>query len=230
MGPHVGTAAAVVIELARSAEHLRLLAELLRHGLTARGLNVVAPVGGDDPPAADGHRGPPGVRAIVTAAAEPGRADAATPAGGPPLPVVVLSPSRDRRLVLPGAPSGDSVPAAFVSLQELTSIDDLAALLREVARDPAGTWPPLERPLPLTDDQLEVARLVARGHGNRRIAELRCTSESAVRNMISRILDRLGLPDDGGVNARVILTRAIADAEGARPGPVWLRTVSPLGA
>lgn len=230
MGPHVGAAAAVVIELARSAEHLRLLAELLRHGLAARGLTVVPTVGGDDPssavPAPDG---PPCVRAVVTGAAEPGRPAETLHADGGPTPVVVVSPSRDRRLVLPPGPP-TAPAAAFVSLQELGSIDELVAVLREVAHDPSAPRPPLERPLPLTDDQLEVARLVARGHGNRRIAELRFTSESAVRNMISRILDRLGLPDDGGANARVILTRAIADAEGARPGPVWLRTVAALGA
>ncbi len=213
----VGTAASVVVDLVPSGRHLRLLGELLRHALTAHGLTVLAPshpTGRRDGAAWDGAPRGPRVRAALVAAGS-GDDGWRWPTGRG-APVLVISPCRDRRLLGARAPEDDR-PVRFVSLQVVRGAEDLAGHITEAALDPAWCRDPLEHRLPLTDEQLEVAQLVARGHGNRTIAAVRHTSESAVRNMVSRILDRLGLPDDGGKNVRVLLARAIAEAEGQAP-------------
>ena len=56
-----------------------------------------------------------------------------------------------------------------------------------------GTAPP--QPADLTDREVEVLRLIAKGATNREIAEQLVISEGTVKNHISNILSRLGLRD-----------------------------------
>lgn len=57
------------------------------------------------------------------------------------------------------------------------------------------TGPPPAPPTDLTERELEVLRLVARGATNREIAEALTVSEGTVKNHVSNILGRLGLRD-----------------------------------
>jgi DNA-binding NarL/FixJ family response regulator len=50
-------------------------------------------------------------------------------------------------------------------------------------------------PVDLTERELEVLRLLAKGSTNREIAEALCVSEGTVKNHVSSILSRLGLRD-----------------------------------
>lgn len=59
----------------------------------------------------------------------------------------------------------------------------------------ARTGPPSAPPTDLTERELEVLRLVARGATNREIAEALMVSEGTVKNHVSNILGRLGLRD-----------------------------------
>ncbi|MGC8781820.1 MAG: response regulator [Anaerolineae bacterium] len=61
------------------------------------------------------------------------------------------------------------------------------------AQNRAG--PPPAPPPDLTDRELEVLRLLARGATNREIAETLMVSEGTVKNHVSNILGRLGLRD-----------------------------------
>lgn len=52
-----------------------------------------------------------------------------------------------------------------------------------------------EEDTPLTSRELDVVRLVAQGYDNREIASELCLAEGTVRNLISKILEKLGLKD-----------------------------------
>jgi len=63
------------------------------------------------------------------------------------------------------------------------------------SREPAATTPGPLRNIDLTDREIEVLRLIAKGATNREIAEQLVISEGTVKNHISNILSRLGLRD-----------------------------------
>jgi DNA-binding NarL/FixJ family response regulator len=48
---------------------------------------------------------------------------------------------------------------------------------------------------PLTERELEVLRLLARGHSNREIAERLVIAEGTVKNHVTRVFGKLGVPD-----------------------------------
>jgi DNA-binding NarL/FixJ family response regulator len=91
---------------------------------------------------------------------------------------------------------GEEVLAAIARVSEGQAIippSMAATLLTEftrLSRDPEplkGTLPPL------TDREVEVLRLVARGHANREIAEKLVISENTVKNHVRNILEKLHL-------------------------------------
>lgn len=48
---------------------------------------------------------------------------------------------------------------------------------------------------PLTQRELEILRLIGRGHSNREIAERLVIAEGTVKNHVTRVLGKLGVPD-----------------------------------
>jgi PAS domain S-box-containing protein len=74
-----------------------------------------------------------------------------------------------------------------------------------VSTDPVGAAPPPEAPPPhLTPRQVEVMRLLSRGHTNRQIADALGVSERAVKAHVSLLLEKFGVPNRAGLIARVL--------------------------
>lgn len=130
----------------------------------------------------------------------------------PAMGLVVLTGYADPRLA--GASSAQ-LPED-VEYVVKSRLPDAALLGRILARSVArrtGQARDLPAPLApraphdLTQVQLEVLRLVARGMSNAEIAAARSVSEKAVENTITRLCRRLGIASDAGSNARVLLTR-----------------------
>lgn len=130
----------------------------------------------------------------------------------PAMGLVVLTGYADPRLA--GASSAQ-LPED-VEYVVKSRLPDAALLGRILARSVArrtGQVSDLPAPLAphaphdLTQVQLEVLRLVARGMSNAEIAAARSVSEKAVENTITRLCRRLGIASDAGSNARVLLTR-----------------------
>lgn len=130
----------------------------------------------------------------------------------PAMGLVVLTGYADPRLA--GASSAQ-LPED-VEYVVKSRLPDAALLGRILARSVARrTGQARELPAPLaphaqhdlTQVQLEVLRLVARGMSNAEIAAARSVSEKAVENTITRLCRRLGIASDAGSNARVLLTR-----------------------
>lgn len=130
----------------------------------------------------------------------------------PAMGLVVLTGYADPRLA--GASSAQ-LPED-VEYVVKSRLPDAALLGRILARSAArrtGQVSDLPAPLAphaphdLTQVQLEVLRLVARGMSNAEIAAARSVSEKAVENTITRLCRRLGIASDAGSNARVLLTR-----------------------
>lgn len=69
-------------------------------------------------------------------------------------------------------------------------------VLAEFARLAEPVQPPVERlPVPLSERELEVLRLLAQGASNKQIASRLYLAEGTVKNYISTIFDKLGVED-----------------------------------
>jgi len=66
----------------------------------------------------------------------------------------------------------------------------------------------------LTDNQVEMLRMVATGLSNAEIARERGISTSAVERTLARIAEQVGVPNDASTNRRVLLARAYMHATG----------------
>ena len=130
----------------------------------------------------------------------------------PEMGIVVLSSYADIRVMGKRArplPAG----ALFVSKQDLAD----SAVLDEAMRasvsgegDMSWTGPRVD----LTDQQLEIMRLVASGLSNDEIARRLWLTEPSVRRSITRILRKLDISATDATNARVMLARAYTDLAG----------------
>lgn len=130
----------------------------------------------------------------------------------PQVGVVVLSSYADVRVMGKRArplPAG----ALFLSKQDLGDSRVLDELIRaSVDGDGAQARPATG--VDLTDQQLELMRLVANGLSNDEIARRLWLTEPSVRKSITRILRKLEIPTSDATNARVQLTRAYTDLAG----------------
>ena len=94
-----------------------------------------------------------------------------------------------------------------VSLEQLTgAIRTLAsggtwvqsAITQRILENPNRVqteFPSLEPPDPLTGREMEILRLMARGHSNREIGEALSITEGTVKNYVSGILSKMGVRD-----------------------------------
>jgi len=90
--------------------------------------------------------------------------------------------------------------------QHMTDLAQLAKTVRQsVESDAVGV--PMSRIGSLTDDQMDILRMVAQGMTNAQIAEVQVLSEKAIEHAVRRIADTLSVSTNGGSNPRVMLTR-----------------------
>lgn len=131
----------------------------------------------------------------------------------PRLGIVVLSAYGDPRL---HSESLVSAPAGVVYLikQQVASTAQLAEAIRvsidKAAKAEAGELPAIN----LTSVQIAVLRLVAKGLSNHAIAQELSVTEDSVSKTINRMLKRLGIAQDSGVNSRAALLQSYFDMIG----------------
>ena len=131
----------------------------------------------------------------------------------PRLGIVVLSAYGDPRL---HSESLVSAPAGVVYLikQQVASTAQLAEAIRvsidKAAKAEAGELPAIN----LTSGQIAVLRLVAKGLSNHAIAQELSITEDSVSKTINRMLKRLGIAQDSGVNSRAALLQSYFDMIG----------------
>lgn len=129
----------------------------------------------------------------------------------PALAVVILSSYADPRLL--GAnrelPSG----ATYLSKRELADAETLREAIDVVLAAPLGRRAAAPRARTgdgrrLSDNQVEVMRLIAEGYSNAEIARRRTLTEAAVEKAIARLIRQLDLHPGREDNPRVLITQA----------------------
>lgn len=132
----------------------------------------------------------------------------------PALGIVILSTYKDPRLLAPGMPTAPR-GTAFLSKGEVTEFSQVVARLVRVSRDPMKhrSSPATELPQ-LTENQVDVLRMVAAGMSTQAIAEEKQVGIKAVEQTISRLCQLLEVPRDSQRNQRVRLARAYLELTG----------------
>lgn len=121
----------------------------------------------------------------------------------PTIGVVILTTYADPRLLdpdLPAIPDG----ALYLVKSSVRDPSVLADAVRASRQGRTTRAPSLD----ITNQQIDVLRLIASGLSNAQIAASRGVSDKAVEQMVSRLIKRLGIADASGPNARIQLTRA----------------------
>ena len=123
-------------------------------------------------------------------------------------PTLILTTFDDDKILIGGLRAG-----AKGYLLKDVSLEQLTGAIRALAN--GGTWvqsavsqhgfenrnrlqpefPSLESPDPLTGREVEILRLIARGHNNREIGEALSITEGTVKNYVSSILSKMGVRD-----------------------------------
>ena len=123
-------------------------------------------------------------------------------------PTLILTTFDDDNVLIGGLRAG-----AKGYLLKDVSLEQLTGAIRALAN--GGTWvqsavsqhhlenrnriqsefPSLESPDPLTGREVEILRLIARGHSNREIGEALSITEGTVKNYVSSILSKMGVRD-----------------------------------
>lgn len=123
-------------------------------------------------------------------------------------PTLILTTFDDDKVLIGGLRAG-----AKGYLLKDVSLEQLTDAIRTLAS--GGTWvqsaisqhllenrtriqpefPSLESPDPLTGREIEILRLMARGHSNREIGEALSITEGTVKNYVSSILSKMGVRD-----------------------------------
>jgi DNA-binding NarL/FixJ family response regulator len=132
----------------------------------------------------------------------------------PRLGIVILSAYGDPRL---HSESLVSAPAGVVYLikQQVESTAQLAEAIT-VSIDKATKAEVGELPsINLTSGQIAVLRLVAKGLSNHAIAEELSVTEDSISKTINRMLKRLGIAQNSGVNSRAALLQSYFEMIGS---------------
>lgn len=136
----------------------------------------------------------------------------------PQLPIIFLTNLTDPR-VLGRHPRDLPAGSLFVRKSSVTTADDLVATVNALLAGTTSMGLPSTRSVEqlssLTPAQVAVLQLVVEGASNRRIAEVRGTTERAVEALIQRAAETLGLSADKDVNLRVRVAVEFARAAGA---------------
>lgn len=127
----------------------------------------------------------------------------------PAIAIIILSSYSDPRLL--GASGALPDGAVYVSKRELGDVETLRATIERVMEHPAGVRrddAPKSAGRRLSDNQIEIMRLVAEGHSNSEIARRRSLTEAAVEKAIARLVKQLALTPKSTDNTRVLITQA----------------------
>ena len=140
----------------------------------------------------------------------------------PRIGIVLLTTFEDPRLLnakIPNVPIG----AEYLIKRQVGEIQTLyKAILKAIASASNGKnlsvnknqgSPELEK---VTDSQLETMRLIAKGHSNAEIAEIRGVTEKSIEQTISRLVSNLDLPKTGKGNQRVQISKMYFRLTGSR--------------
>lgn len=132
----------------------------------------------------------------------------------PALGIVILSTYKDPRLLAPGMPTAPR-GTAYLSKGDITEFSQVAAQLVGASKAPMQARPTPGKELPqLTENQLDVLRMVAAGMSTQAISEGKCVGLKAVEQTISRLCQLLDVPRDSQRNQRVRLARAYLELTG----------------
>jgi len=135
----------------------------------------------------------------------------------PKLGLVFLTTYQDPRLIesdLPTLPEG----SIYLSKREINSTSALAqqisvAMLKPLVRRPFP-WSKHSDLANLTETQIEIMKLVAKGLSTSEIARVRGVTEQAVDKTISRISKQLSIPKSSEVNQRAQIIKAFFESRG----------------
>jgi DNA-binding NarL/FixJ family response regulator len=130
----------------------------------------------------------------------------------PKVGLVFLTSFEDPRLLhasLPEVPAGSQ----YLVKSELKAIGMLLSAVKAALEGAAGNVGG-SRLGKLTDNQIEILKLVARGHSNAEIAKQRFVTEKSIEVAISRIAKALDLNLDSSQNQRVHMAQVYFRASG----------------
>lgn len=129
----------------------------------------------------------------------------------PQIAIIILSSYQDPRLLGTNRPLPDG--AVYLSKRTVGDASVLAATIREVLASPCakrkgandGASP---APVKLSDNQIEIMRLVAEGYSNAEIARRIFVTEPGVAKAIGRLVKQLDIESGPHANVRVRITQA----------------------
>lgn len=128
----------------------------------------------------------------------------------PAIAIIILSSYSDPRLL--GANREIPDGGIYLSKREVGDVDVLSNAINDVVETPRGrrSGAPSANVAgrKLSDNQVEVMRLVAEGFSNAEIARRRFLTEAAVEKAIARLIKQLDLSPGKEDNSRVLITQA----------------------
>jgi two-component system, NarL family, nitrate/nitrite response regulator NarL len=146
----------------------------------------------------------------------------------PGISIIFLTNIPEPRIAGEGS---DPVPpgAAYLRKDQISDMQQLAAAIDRVSRAKGGRAERNDKVrdhglAKLSNSQIQALRLAALGYANSEIANLRGTTERAVRNLLHRTYEALGIEDRPDINARVEAIRIFIEVAGK---PSHLQTLTP---
>lgn len=136
----------------------------------------------------------------------------------PTVAIVLLSSYQDPRLL--GANRDLPVGAIFLSKRSVANVDFLAGAIATVLEAPCANRKHVDGLKDLTggraisDNQVEIMRLVAEGCSNAEIARRRTLTEPAVAKAVARLAKQLDIQAGPSENLRVLIAQAYFDLVG----------------
>jgi DNA-binding NarL/FixJ family response regulator len=130
----------------------------------------------------------------------------------PSIAIVMLSSYQDPRLMGANRPLPEG--SVYLSKRSLGNADMLAATVAEVLESPCARRSTAvdrsvgPKAVKLSDNQIDIMRLVAEGYSNAEIARRTFVTEPGVAKAIGRLVKQLGIETGPDANVRVRITQA----------------------
>ena len=129
----------------------------------------------------------------------------------PDIAIILLTSFEDPRLL--GGNSALPVGSIYLTKRAVGNDEVLPRAMETVLRSPcaesnARVSAGLAKPLALSDNQVDIMRLVAEGHSNAEIGRRLHLTERGVAKAVSRLVKQLGIEAGSDGNVRVLITQA----------------------